>query len=143
MEFAVTMFFALMASLVIISDDLPASPTAKELKQLQGKWRMVQGEKNGEKTKLDENNDMILEIMGDRWIFTGEEKGKIIRIDKRRIDIASVEDGDAGNVSRGIYKLDGRFLSLCIYQGKAWKRPTEFTSKEEDIISIKFKRVDP
>jgi uncharacterized protein (TIGR03067 family) len=106
---------------------------------------VLQGaERNGTKLdfKLDELK-IVLEIRENKWIFTGQEKGKIIAMDSRILDIKSSEEGRVGNVDEGIYKLTGDTLTICIYQGDCKNRPTEFESKNGDTILAVFGRLKP
>jgi len=96
--------------------------------------------------KLDfklEEPQIVLEIRENKWIFTGQEKGKIIAMDSRILDIKNSEEGRVGEVDEGIYKLIGDTLTICIYQGNGRNRPTEFTSKNEDTIVAIFSRLKP
>jgi uncharacterized protein (TIGR03067 family) len=132
------------ASLAVISADPAALGDLKELKQLQGQWVLERGERNGTKTEFDQDEaKLVLEIRKDKWIFTAQEKGTIIAMDSKRLDIKSAEVGRVGQVDEGIYRLAGDTLTICIYQGNGKKRPTEFTSKDEDTILAVFKRLKP
>ncbi len=138
------MLIAITLSLAVLGADAPTISGSKELNRIQGKWELQGGEKNS--TKLDfklEQPKMVLEIREDKWIFTGQEKGKIIAMDSRTLDIKSSEVGRVGEVDEGIYKLTGDTLTICIYQGNGKNRPTEFTSKNEDTILVVLKRLKP
>jgi uncharacterized protein (TIGR03067 family) len=136
------MLMVAAVSLAVLSGDPPTPSTSKELKQLQGEWVLQGGEKNGTKLELQPDDPkMVLEIRGDKWIFTGQEKGKIIAMDSKILDIKSLEEGRVGQVDEGIYKLSGDTLTFCIYQGNGKNRPTEFTSKDEDTIVAIFTRL--
>jgi uncharacterized protein (TIGR03067 family) len=135
------MLMVAAVSLVVSSADPPTLSTSKELKQLQGEWVLQGGEKNGTKLELEQGDPkIVLEIRGDKWIFMGQEKGKIIAIDSRNLDTKSSEEGRVGEVDEGIYKLNGDTLTICYYQGKGKKRPTEFASKDDDTILVVLKR---
>jgi uncharacterized protein (TIGR03067 family) len=124
--------------------DPPSPSYPKELKRIQGEWVLQGAERNGTKFdfKLDEPK-MVLEIRENKWIFTGKEKGEIIAMDSSILDIRSCEEGRAGNVDEGIYKLTGDTLTICIYQGNCKNRPTEFESKNADTILAIFRRIKP
>ncbi len=138
------MFLIFTVSLGVISADPLPPPGAKELKQLQGQWVFLLGERNGTREKASKDDPKeVLEIRGDKWIFTGQQKGRIIALDSKSIDIKSTEQGDVGQVDRGIYRLTRDTLTFCLYHGNGRKRPTEFTSKDEDTILAVFKRLKP
>lgn len=138
------MILAIALSLAVLDADQPLSTGPKELRGLQGQWVLKSAEKNGTKfdSKLDETK-MVLEIKEDKWVFTGKEKGKIIAIDSKNIDIKSSEEGRVGKVDEGIYKLSGDTLTICICQGDAKNRPTQFESKDEETIVAVFERLKP
>jgi uncharacterized protein (TIGR03067 family) len=135
------MLLTITLSLAVLGADSANLNTSKELMRLQGEWFFRGGERNGLKFEFQSADpEMVLEIKGDKWIFTGQEKGKIIAIDSKTLDIKSSEQGRAGEVDEGIYKLTGDTLTICIYQGNGKKRPTEFESKDEDTRVAVFKR---
>ena len=88
----------------------------------------------------------MLEINGNKWIFTGKENGEIIAINSKSnpkcLDLKSVEEGRKGQVDEAIYKIDRDTFTICWYQGQGKQRPTEFkTSPEQpDTILMVFKR---
>jgi uncharacterized protein (TIGR03067 family) len=135
------MLMVAAVSLAVLSGDPPTPSTSKELKQLQGEWALQGGERNGTKLELQPDDPkMVLEIRGDKWIFMGQEKGRIIAIDSRNLDTKSSEEGRVGEVDEGIYKLNGDMLTICYYQGKGKNRPTEFASKDDDTMLVVLKR---
>lgn len=138
------MLMGIALSLAVLGAEAPTTSSPKELKKIQGKWVLEGGERNG--TKLDFNLEepkLVLEIRENKWIFTGQEKGKIIAMDSKILDIKSLEEGRVGQVDEGIYKLTGDTLTICIYQGNGKNRPTEFESKNEDTIVAVFNRLKP
>jgi uncharacterized protein (TIGR03067 family) len=118
----------------------------KELKKLEGKWALKEGQRRGEKVEIGDNRP-VLEINGTKWIFTGQEKGEFIAIfpetDPKCFDLKSVEKGRKGEVQEAIYKIDGDTLTVCIHEGKGKQRPTRFeaTAEQPDTILAVFERV--
>src|SRR5258708_38244255 len=59
--------------------DKRADPLPKDAKQelgrLQGEWVLKSGEKSGKKLEANDET-LVLEIKGAKWIFTGVEKGE-------------------------------------------------------------------
>jgi uncharacterized protein (TIGR03067 family) len=118
----------------------------KELKRLQGKWKVEKMATDGKEFTPDKDDDYVLEIKGRKWIFTGQEKAEIIAIDAttnpKCLDAKSVEKGREGVVEEGVYELDGDALKIAWYQGKGKKRPAGFATPEErDSILCFLRRV--
>ena len=125
----------LTIGLVIVSSVQSAEKVLDkaELKKLQGRWVVQSKETSEGKHFLTEKDEKeILEIDGVKWIFTGVEKGKITAIDPtakpKRLDIVSVEPGDAGTVYLAIYTLKGDTLTVCMPLGEVDRRPKNFDS---------------
>lgn len=118
----------------------------KELKSLQGKWRVEKMATAGKELFPDKDSDFVVEIKGRTWIFAGQEKAEIIEIDPttnpKCLDTKSVEEGRRGVVDENVYELDGDTLKVCFYQGKGKNRPTSFdVPKEKDTILVVMKRI--
>ena len=117
----------------------------KELDQLQGKWVAKELGRAG-KTIDVRDQDFVLEIKGDKWIFVGKEKAVFVALDPttdpKCVDLKSVEKGRNGQVDEGIYRVDGETLTICMHQGSEKSRPTKFeTSPDQpDTILAVFER---
>jgi uncharacterized protein (TIGR03067 family) len=118
----------------------------KELDRLQGQWHTKELGRRGKTVDVNDAK-MTLEIKGNKWIFTGQEKGEIVAIDPKTdplcLDIKSVEEGRKGQVDEAIFKIDGDTLTICLHQGKEKQRPTRFetTPEQPDTILAVFERV--
>jgi uncharacterized protein (TIGR03067 family) len=141
------MFSVFWLSVALVGGDPLPESAREELKLLQGKW-LVQRLETKDQTYQPREGDgeLVLEIKGHKWIFTGQEKGEIVAIDPktdpRCMDLKSVEKGRAGQVEEAIYKVEGDTLTICVYQGKGKQRPTSFESpKQADTILAVFKRM--
>src|SRR5262249_29200373 len=104
---------------LLAADPLPQS-AQKELKLLQGDWELLSGEAKGEKLVSRAGDaKLILTFKGDKWIFTGAEKGIITAIDPKSrpkcMEIKSTEEGKRGKMDHAIYKLEGDILTICLY----------------------------
>lgn len=121
---------------------------ARELKALQGEWKVVGLESDGRKASPKEMEGM-------RWIIKnnqiegkdpGEELGKIgdFKIDPRKDPKHFDIEGFAGEKKKstlGIYKLENGRLTICLRDAKAVEkgRPTEFSSddgEEQGLIIL-------
>src|SRR5262249_14908423 len=95
---------------------------AKELKALQGDWKIVGIETDSRKASPDE-------LKGMRWTFKGtrlsgsdprEKEMEIgeIRLDPtktpKQIDLTSLEGSSKGKTMPGIYKLENGRLTVCL-----------------------------
>ncbi len=139
----------LLYGALAMADEKKANPLSKEakkeLQKLQGEWLLKKVESAGKKVEnIDEK--VVLEIKGNKWIFTGQLKGEIIALDPatdpKCLDIKSVEKGRKGQVDEAIYKIDGDTLTICLYQGKGKQRPTRFeaTAEQPDTILVVFRK---
>ena len=111
----------------------------KELKELQGEWRVTQGVKAGEAAEEDVLNMMRAVIVGNKVTFSRKETNS-----EKVIYEFTIEGIDATKNPKtidleienekvaGIYKLDKGMLTLCI--GK--ERPTTFESKQGTFTAL-------
>jgi uncharacterized protein (TIGR03067 family) len=120
-------------------------PAKKELEKLQGKWVAKEFGRNGERIDVREQK-FELEIKGDKWIFTGKEKGVFVALDPttdpKCMDLKSIEEGRKGQVDEGIYRIEGETLTICLHQGSGKARPTSFETSPDrpDTILAVFER---
>jgi len=125
---------------VIANDSKHDDATAKTMKSLQGHWKCVGGEENGDPQpkSLVKHQNRRLEIKGNSLTMTrvvGDKSGTYVgrfEIDAANghFDWIGKNPGDTAVEWIGIYELDGEKLKLCyIYQkdGKA-PRPKSFKS---------------
>jgi uncharacterized protein (TIGR03067 family) len=134
---------------------VPASALAQEKKgdakkdqeRCQGKWEMVSWVANGaalgpevvKKTSLVVEGDKMTSTLPGQTPLTGSFKLDPSK-SPAQIDL-SFEDGLLkGLTVKGIYKLDGKSLTLC-WGVPSGDRPTEFASKKGSQVDLKeFKR---
>jgi uncharacterized protein (TIGR03067 family) len=125
----------IILSIVISSgSDDKDDDTKKELKKLQGVWRIVLIESEG--FKMDKlGKDAKLTVMDGKLVFV---VGDIpLNADyklnpsknPKTIDMVLMDPCNKGKVILGIYDLQGEDLKICFsLPGK--ERPTDFTAKE-------------
>jgi RNA polymerase sigma factor (sigma-70 family) len=116
------------------SEKKPAQDTAaREVKLLQGEWRVVGLVRDGKKASADE-------LKGGRWIFKGAEifvadPGRMSKMaefkldsgtNPRNIDLFDFVDGRKVSTILGIYKWEKGRLIICWGDKKG--RPTQFTT---------------
>ncbi len=113
---------------------------ADDAKDLQGTWRIVSLEANGESKAPGEFEGWKFVFEGDQaWHIKPEETGPKLRfkLDAARkpktIDLIVQEGDDKGKVAPGIYELDRDRLRLCInIFGDPSYRPAEFKTQDRD-----------
>lgn len=144
------MVAVLAVVLLLVPADAPKLSEAaqKELKKLEGKWKVEKMATAGmELTLGPTDRELVMEMTAaGKWIFTGKDKAVVVALDPaaqpKCLDLKSVEEGRDGTVDEAIYKIDGDTLTIALYQGKGKQRPTTFdTPKERDTILVVFKRV--
>jgi uncharacterized protein (TIGR03067 family) len=109
----------------------------KELARLQGTWRVVEVEENGQKAPADKLRDakLTVTVEGNKHTLKYGDKSvgpATITIDPttkpKRYDMTDPEGPMKGQVLQGIYELEGDTWKFC--QDKTGKgRPTEFAGK--------------
>lgn len=140
--------------LIAIATNIAAEPSNDELvkkdhKQIEGTWRAVAMEVNGNKSS-DEDVKKITVVNGadGSWILYSQDKevmrgtSTIYPTQKpKTIDFTPTEGDHKGQVYLGIYVLAEKTRTLCFAPpGKA--RPTEFSSTPaSENILITFERV--
>jgi uncharacterized protein (TIGR03067 family) len=117
----------------------------KELKQLEGTWKIVSGEKGGKPAPPGELDALRLIFSGDKLTVQisagGKEDKKVasLKIDPtkkpKHLDITPDDGPEKGKTMSGIYQMDGKNLKLCLNEG-GQERPTEFASPEASRIMI-------
>ena len=135
----------LLASAMLLGQDKAADkdgdqPRAPgDMKRLQGTWQMVSGERKGR--ALPDPEDFSLRIEGDTiTLLRNAEvgfKGKL-KLDPtkkpKKMDMELTEDSQGqkkGEVSQGIYSLEGDTLKWCNCRPGEDDRPTEFKTNED------------
>jgi uncharacterized protein (TIGR03067 family) len=119
----------------------------KELKALQGTWKVVSAEQDGDPLDrivggtltIKDNNFTIVTV--DRVELKGDLILKPAKTPKH-IDFAHQDGVLKGKTWQGIYELKGDTLKLCYAEADSDKeRPTEFkTLKKSRLMLIEMKR---
>ena len=118
-------------------NDAKPDAVKEELKKLQGPWRMVSGERNGEKIPEDEAKSVIRSFTDDTFEAkrdgTTITKGKV-KLDPsqkpKAIDVIMKGQDDEDVTLKGIYEVDGDSMKTCLAP-PGQDRPKEFSSKED------------
>jgi uncharacterized protein (TIGR03067 family) len=148
-RFVMRQLLACMALCLFLGADAPKDDVKKDKDKLQGTWKTVTVQEDGE--KKDDTEDHRLIFSGDEFcIKKGDEtviKGKF-KIDSskkpKQIDMditqASKEEFE-GKTAVGIYELDGDTLKWCVKKPGKGERPKEFASDHgSSHLLVTFKR---
>jgi uncharacterized protein (TIGR03067 family) len=120
-----------LTSVGIQGDDLEV-----ETKKMQGSWKVTASQVNGGKIPLEAFKKVVVVIKDNRIFFkdNGTTYDEIefdldLATKPREIDFLYTAGLKKGVLERGIYKLDGDQLTICMAQQKQ-KRPAEFVSQK-------------
>lgn len=106
-------------------------------KPLQGKWQLSVQEHGGRKSTVKETLSISMEITGRKMVTRDgidvKEDSEIEKIESKgipaSIDIKITAGPDIDKVVKGIWKQEGKTLTICVAEpGK--ERPKEFAGKE-------------
>ena len=127
----------------------------QEQEKLQGKWRQVSVETNGEVKELPSGVDVILTIDGDKWT-TENRIGTVestVKLDPTQ-NPKTLDRSRKGKVGKAdepgekcIYKLDKDTLTICVARtgfeksDASKERPKEFKTTEGGTIFV-YKRLE-
>jgi uncharacterized protein (TIGR03067 family) len=118
----------------------------KDLKSLEGTWKIVSQTKNGKETEKDKLDGLIVTIKGDKWEVKRDDKvvlaGTVKLVESKKhkaADWTVTSDGDLkDHTVQGIFKVEKDKLHHCYGE----KRPEAFESKEDSQVTYAvFERV--
>jgi uncharacterized protein (TIGR03067 family) len=146
---------ALSAIVLVSFGAAPAEDAAKkELSKMEGEWRLVRGEENGEAIAAFAVEHLELVVKGGQFTFKGIAPltDKAARLTAtldatttpRCIDL-KVEAGSLkGTVLEGIYEWKDAEWKLCLYWDSGRNRPLEFeTTAGSNRVLLVLKRHKP
>jgi uncharacterized protein (TIGR03067 family) len=136
--FCLTCVTVAAALLVIAGNPATAEDTKKDKDRIQGTWKAVDGEIQGQQIPEEgiKNLALTLKLDGDKYTFdaTGQnEEGKVkLDPDKKpkTIDFIIETGTDKGKTQLGIYAFEDGKLKLCVSKAGETDRPTSFKTKE-------------
>lgn len=121
----------------------------KELKGLEGKWRVVKFLHADRETTPEAGEDVVVEFKGNTIDFAGAATGAVVALDPatdpKCLDFktpmgSGVFKADATYES--VYRLDGDTLSWAVYHGREKNRPVSFdTPTDAGVMVIVLSRV--
>jgi uncharacterized protein (TIGR03067 family) len=121
----------------------PAAEVEEEIKKLNGYWKIVRSVQDGEEQSKAEIKDMVLFLESPSVVvyekdsvaarFSFEVRPKLA---PKGIDFLFTEGDKKGQRDRGIYRLEGKKLEICIQEGPKGDRPKTFTSEKGSKMSL-------
>jgi uncharacterized protein (TIGR03067 family) len=138
----------LLLTAIVSADDAKDEAIKKDRKLIEGTWRIVALEVNGNKSS-DEDAKKLSVVNGSDGTWTILSEGKEVAKGTnsfdptkkpKTIDFTITEGGGKGNVHLGIYELGEKARKLC-FAPPGKDRPTEFTSTPgSEQILVTFER---
>lgn len=125
---------SLLIPLALLNADDKEDAIKKDRKLLEGVWKVVSLEVNGDKTDIDETRKMtVVNGADDSWSFRTE--GNVVASGTNVLDPTKspktidliVIDGGKKDVYQGIYEISEKTRRLC-FVPIGVERPTDFTS---------------
>lgn len=126
-----------VASSLLALGGAPKGVEEAALKQLQGGWRLTAQEHGGKRSTAKEIAGLTLEVAKARFTSREgadvKEDAELSRLDSKakpaELDLKIAAGPDKGKVVKGIWKLEGDELTVCIAEpGRG--RPAEFQGAE-------------
>ena len=117
-----------VSGLAAPSKELPEA-AKKELKALEGKWRVVKFLHSDRETTPGEGDDaVVVEFKGNTIDFAGSATGEVVEVDPttdpKCLDFKGLYKKDT--IYESVFKRDGDTLTWAIYHGQGKSRPTAF-----------------
>ncbi len=130
---------------------LAAAADKKDEDLLQGRWKVMSVENNGKKAEAKVIANMKLVVAGDK--MTALDGNDVMdeytfRLDPtakpRAIDLTIQTGDEKGKTVRGIYRLEGDALTVCVAEPDKKDRPREFSAPEgSSFMLLVFQRAKP
>ena len=115
--------------------DATEEAVKKEMAKLEGAWTVVSAERDGSKASEDVVKKVKITFAKDKLVV--KQGDKTIEMsyaldpskNPKTIDITYLDGDRKGEVSQGIYALDGDNLKICMHRGS--NRPPEFETRAD------------
>jgi len=129
-----------MLTLIVALAALAEAPKGIDeaaLKKLQGSWQVTAQEHGGKRSPAKELASLTLEVARSRFTTRDggdvKEDAEVVHLDARAtpaaVDLKITAGPDRDKVIKGIWKLDGEELTVCIAE-PGRERPKEFKGAE-------------
>jgi uncharacterized protein (TIGR03067 family) len=145
------MFFRTCLLLIFASASLahaqpPGGKNKKELAELQGVWRLIGFEIDGQEAFLQEHKQLRWVIKDDKVFYGGDELAKLTLDPATNPKCLDFARANSKLVHEGIYKLDKDRLKICVgmMADGVKERPLQFGHKDTDKYrTLLFERDKP
>ena len=129
--------FLLAASSLVVSEGPKVVVDEASLRKLQGDWQVTEQEHGGKKSDKKEIAKLTLQIAKSSFLTRDagdvKEEAEVTALDAKEkpwgIDLKVTAGSDRGKVAKGIWRLDGDELRVCIAE-PGRDRPKEFKGAE-------------
>lgn len=120
------------------SKELPEA-AKKELKALEGKWRVVKFLHSDRETTPGTGEDEVtVEFKGGTIDFAGSATGSVVALDPttdpKCLDFKGLYKKDT--IYESVYKRDGDTLTWAVYHGQGRSRPTAFDKPTDAGVMV-------
>src|SRR5262245_29395305 len=111
----------------------------KELKALEGKWRVVKFlHSDRETTPGTGDDEVVVEFKGNTIDFAGSATGVVVDLDPttdpKCLDFKGLYQKDA--IYESVFKRDGDNLTWAVYHGRGKSRPTAFDKPTDPKLMV-------
>ena len=118
-------------------------PVAEETAKFQGYWKVIRSVDAGKEVPQDEKDPTVVRFRG---IFVQALEGKesvdkfefrlMPSTDPKGINFRHLKGAQEGEVNLGIYRFEGKMLTICIQDDAKEGRPRAFESKEGSKVKL-------
>src|SRR4051794_25834979 len=129
--------FAVLLTMAVAAVQAEAGVDREELKRLQGTWAVMSQEHGGKKSDAKSIANLTVEVAGTKVTTRDgvdvKEDASLTRLGARakpgEVDLKITAGVDLDKVVKGIWKLEGDTLTICIAEPDK-ERPKAFEAKE-------------
>jgi uncharacterized protein (TIGR03067 family) len=120
---------------LVVAAGRPAVEPKKDLDRFQGNWNVLAVEVEGKRLSAEQTMSWKVRFEGDKYsLQSGKEKIEgTFRLNPtqspKAIDATRASGADKGKTLRGIYRLSGDRLLMCLGAAGGKKRPTSFITQ--------------
>ena len=135
---------AVVAMLVAAPPEL-SDAAKKELKALEGDWKVVALASDGMERDLPEAERVAVTIKGAKFTFGKLGAGQVTALDPslkpKIVDFVMLRKPASDHTNEAIYKLEQDTLTVVLYVGEDKKRPSSFdVPKDQKTVRFILKR---
>lgn len=140
------MMKALLLSVLLLVAPTLADDAKSDQEQLQGTWKVLSFELNGNKAPEDVRQKIRLIYKEDKLIVEGPDGDKKFQFSldpdskPKTIDVTHLEGEQKGKSAKGIYNLENGMLTVCAGEAGG-NRPTEFRAGANVVLAV-FERLE-